>query len=147
MNNELLISIVNPVIYVSIRRHYKCSGITTNVMIALQIRLFMQNKANFPKNQMNVTKEMTMVYEKKTLSGSEKNKPKTNPIQTQSKPIKAKTNPIQSQYKPKQSQFPRPAVLFFAAIPPDLLLAGNREKSLHYLDFSLVFPWSCLTEP
>ncbi len=60
--------------------------ISTLVVSALQIRLFMQNKANFRKSQMNVNKVLTMDYEKRTLGERGKNEPKTNPI-------KANTNP------------------------------------------------------
>ena len=105
MNNELLISIVNQVIYVPIRHHYKCRAIITYVKKPLQINPFMQNEPNFRKSQMNVTSLITADYENKTLSERGKNKPNTNPIQTQFKP---NTKPIQSQYKPntnpKQSQ-------------------------------------------
>ncbi len=84
----------------------------TDVMSALQIRLFMQNKPNFRKSQMNVTKVLTKDYEKRTLGERGKNKPNSNPIQTQYKPntnpiqtqFKPTSNPIQSQSKPKQTQ-------------------------------------------
>ncbi len=102
-NNELLISIVNPVTYVSIRHHYKCSGITTNVMISLQIILFMQNKAKFRKVKLNVNKVLTKDYENIAINIEDpafrgrnqsqfkanftQNKANSNPIQTQTKPI------------------------------------------------------------
>ena len=72
-------------------------GISTTVERALQIRLFMQNKANFRKVKLNVNKVITVDYEKRTLGQHGKNKANTKPIQTQ---YKANTNPIQSQYKP-----------------------------------------------
>jgi len=75
-------------------------GISTTVESALQIHLFMQNKANFQKSQMNVTHLLTMNYEKKDTWSSGKNKPNTNPIQTQ---YKANTKPIQSQFKPNSN--------------------------------------------
>jgi len=79
---------------------YICREFSTSVESSLQIKLFMQNKANFPKSQMNVNNVSTRDYEKRTLGGVGK----TNPIQTQykanSNPIKAKTNPIQSQTNP-----------------------------------------------
>ena len=62
---------------------YICRGTFTDVMSALQIRLFMQNKANFRKSQMNVNKVLTRDYDKKTLGGAGK----------------------QSQFKANQSQF------------------------------------------
>ena len=70
---------------------------STSVENPLQIRPFMQNKANFRKSQMNVNKVLTRDYEKKTLGERGKNKPNTNPIQTQ---YKANSKPIQTQYKP-----------------------------------------------
>jgi len=66
-------------------------------MISLQIRLFIQNKANFQESQMNVNMVLSRDYEKKTLGQRGKNKPNSNPIQTQ---FKANTNPIQSQTNP-----------------------------------------------
>jgi hypothetical protein len=60
-------------------------GIFTTVVSALQINLFMQNKANFRKSQMNVNKELTRDYERLDTWWSGK----TKPIQSQSKPIKA----------------------------------------------------------
>ena len=55
-------------------------GIFTLVVSALQIHLFMQNKANFRKSQMNATKVLTNDYKIKTLGQHGKNEPKTNPI-------------------------------------------------------------------
>jgi len=105
--HELLISIVNQVIYVPIRHHYKCRAIITYVVSALQITLFMQNKPNFQKSQMNVNMVLTVDYERKDTWWSGKNKPNSNPIQTQSNPIKANKMPKQTQFKPKQTQFQR----------------------------------------
>ena len=59
----------------------------TTVERALQIRPFMQNKANFRKSQMNVNKVLTKDYEDKTRSGSGKNKANTKPNKANSKPI------------------------------------------------------------
>ena len=61
---------------------YNCRETFTDVMSALQIKLFMQNKANFPDSQMNVNMVLTREYEKKTLGGVGKNKAK----QSQTKP-------------------------------------------------------------
>ena len=76
---------------------YNCRETFTDVMSALQIRLFMQNKAKFRKVKMNVNKVLTKDYEKRTLGQRGKNKPNSNPIQSQFKPNqsqnKAKTNP------------------------------------------------------
>ena len=59
---------------------YICRETFTDVMSALQIKLFMQNKPNFRKSQMNVNKVLTKDYEKRTLGERGKNEPKTNPI-------------------------------------------------------------------
>ncbi len=64
---------------------YNCRDISTSIEDSLQIRLFMQNKANFGKAQMNVNKVSIKDYENKTLGGLGK----TNPKRTQTKPIKA----------------------------------------------------------
>jgi hypothetical protein len=106
---------------------YTCRETITDVMSALQIHLFMQNKPNFRKSQMNINEVLTTDYDKMDTWSIEKNKANSNPIQTQfkanTKPIKAKTkpnkpnsNPIQTQYKansnpikaktnPKQTQY------------------------------------------
>jgi hypothetical protein len=70
-------------------------GISTLVESALQIRLFMQNKANFRKSQMNVNKVLTRDYKKRTLGGV------------------GKTNPKQTQFKAIQSQFLRDGIHIF----------------------------------
>ncbi len=69
----------------------------TLVVSALQINLFMQNKANFRKSQMNVNELLTRDYEKRTLGEHGKNEPKTNPI-------KANKMPKQTQLKPNLSR-------------------------------------------
>jgi hypothetical protein len=66
---------------------YICRETFTNVMSALQIKLFMQNKANFQKVKFNVTNLLTREY-----------------VQMDTWSIR-KTKPIQSQLKPIQSQF------------------------------------------
>jgi len=58
---------------------YICRDTFTDVMSALQIRLFMQNKPNFRKSQINVSPVNTRDYEKRTLGERGKNEPKTNP--------------------------------------------------------------------
>jgi len=69
---------------------------------ALQIHLFLTNKANFQKSQVNVTVFITRNYGQMDTWSSEKNKANSNPIQTQ---FKANTKPKQTQFKPKQTQF------------------------------------------
>ena len=68
---------------------YICRDTFTDVMSALQIKLFMQNKAKFQKSQMNVSDYITRDYEKRTLGQLGKtnpNEPKTNPKRTQNEP-------------------------------------------------------------
>ena len=78
---------------------YNCRETFTDVMSALQIRLFMQNKANFRKSQMNVNKVLTKDYEKRTLGQRGKTKPiKAN--QSQLKPIKCQNKPNTNPNKP-----------------------------------------------
>ena len=69
---------------------YNCRETFTDVMSALQIRLFMQNKANFRKSQMNVNKVLTRDYEKRTLGERGKKQSQTNPNKAKFK--KAKMN-------------------------------------------------------
>jgi len=88
-------------------------GISTTVESALQINLFMQNKANFRKSQMNANTLLTVDYENQTLSKRGKNKPNTNPIKAKTNPIKANKMPKQTQYKPKQTQFQKQKHLVF----------------------------------
>ena len=120
MNNELLISIVNPVIYVPIIyvliKHYNCRVITTNVMISLQINLFMQNKAKFQKVKFYVNKEMAREYEKKDTWWSGKKQSQTNPNKAKFKKAKMSVTSIiirGYENKPpirapkKQSQIPK----------------------------------------
>ncbi len=74
---------------------YNCRDISTNVMSALQIKPFMQNKANFLDALMNVTSLITVEYENISIG----HLVKTKPIQSQSKPIKANSKPILTQNK------------------------------------------------
>jgi hypothetical protein len=86
---------------------YICRDTFTNVMSALQIKLFMQNKANFQKVKLNVNKVLTKDYEQMDTWSIRKTKPiqsQLKPIKANSKPIKANTMPKQSQFKPNQTQ-------------------------------------------
>ena len=87
---------------------YICRDSSTDIESSLQIRLFMQNKANFRKSQMNVNNVLTMDYENKTLSGRGKNKANSKPIKanlSQFKPIKCQNKPKQSQYPIRDTQY------------------------------------------
>ena len=80
--------------YVLTRLLYNCKETFTDVMKTLQIKLFMQNKANFRKVKLNVTKVLARVYGQMDTWSIRKNEPKTNPIKANSKPIQSQTNPI-----------------------------------------------------
>jgi hypothetical protein len=65
---------------------YNCRETSTNIESSLQIKLFMQNKANFRKVKLNVTNVLTKDYEQMDTWSIRKK-------QSQTKPNKAKTNP------------------------------------------------------
>jgi hypothetical protein len=88
-NNHLSLIIWLGVLYIS-------RDSSTDVMSALQIHLFMQNKPKLRKSQMNVSDLLIREYEQMDTWSSEKNKPNSKPIQTQFKP---NSKPIQTQYK------------------------------------------------
>ncbi len=69
---------------------YNCRDAFTDVMIALQIKLFMQNKAKFRKVKLNVNKVLTKDYDKMDTWSSGKKQSQTNPNKAKSK--KAKMN-------------------------------------------------------
>jgi hypothetical protein len=85
---------------------YNCREDSTTIESSLQIKLFMQNKANFRKVKLNVNKVLTKDYDKKDTWSIRK----TKPIQSQLKPIQSQLKPIQSQLKPKQTQSCPPSV-------------------------------------
>ena len=99
-NNHLSLIIWLEVLYI-------CKDTFTDVMSALQIKLFMQNKAKFRKSQMNVNKVLTKDYENISNWTLCENKPNTKPIQSQLKPIKCqnkpKTNPIKPNFSLTQT--------------------------------------------
>ena len=83
---------------------YNCRDTSTTIEDSLQIRLFMQNKANFRKSQMNVNKVLTKDYGNIDTWWSGKTKPiKAN--QSQLKPIKSQNEPNTNPNKAKQTQF------------------------------------------
>ena len=63
---------------------------STIVVSALQIHLFMQNKANLRKSQLNVSVLFISEYMEMDTWFRGKNKAKTNPIEANSNPIIAK---------------------------------------------------------
>ena len=68
---------------------YICRDTFTDVMRALQIKLFMQNEPKFRKSQMNVNEVIIMDYEQLDTWSIGKNEPKrtqTNPKRTQNEP-------------------------------------------------------------
>jgi len=64
-------------------RLYICRDTFTNVVSALQIHLFLQNKAKFRKVKLNVNKVLTMDYEQLDTWSIGTKQSQTNPIQTQ----------------------------------------------------------------
>ncbi|NIP27475.1 MAG: hypothetical protein GWN67_17375 [Phycisphaerae bacterium] len=86
-------------------RLYICRETFTHVMSALQIDLFMQNKAKFQKVKLSVTIEMKKDYEQLDTWSIRKNEPKTNPNEPKTNPILANKTPERTQFKPKQTQF------------------------------------------
>jgi len=93
---------------------YNCRDIFTNVMSALQIHLFLQNKAKLRKVKLNVNKVLTTDYEqldtwsiRTKQSQTNPNKAKTNPILVEKTPLrtqfKANTKPKRTQFKPNLS--------------------------------------------
>ena len=64
---------------------YNCRETFTNVMSALQNKLFMQNKANFRKVKLNVNNVLTKDYDKMDTWSIGKKQTQTKPIQSQSK--------------------------------------------------------------
>jgi hypothetical protein len=75
---------------------YNCKETFTDVMSALQIKLFLQNKANFKKVKFNVNKVLTKDYDQMDTWSIGK----TKPIKANSKPIKANSKPIKANSKP-----------------------------------------------
>ena len=77
---------------------YICRDTFTNVVSALQIELFMQNKPNFRKSQVNVTDLLKRNYKQMDTWSIRKK-------QSQTKPNKPKTNPILANKTPERTQF------------------------------------------
>ncbi|MHC4284038.1 MAG: hypothetical protein ACYSWZ_13860 [Planctomycetota bacterium] len=93
----------NPCLIKDLRENkvlYACRETITDVMSALQIHLFMQNKPKFRKSQMVVNKVLTKNYEQMDTWSIRKNKPNSNPIQTQFKPNQSQNKPNTNPNKP-----------------------------------------------
>jgi hypothetical protein len=73
---------------------YNCKETFTDVMSALQNKLFMQNKANFRKVKLNVNKVLTKDYEQLDTWSIRKTKPIQSQFKAKTKPIQTQTNPI-----------------------------------------------------
>ena len=69
---------------------YNCKDTFTDVMKTLQIKLFMQNKANFQKVKLNVNKVLTKDYDQMDTWSIRTKQSQTNPNKAKSK--KAKMN-------------------------------------------------------
>ncbi len=65
---------------------YNCKETFTDVMKTLQIKLFMQNKANFQKVKLNVNNVLTKDYDQMDTWSIRKNEPKTNPNEPKTNP-------------------------------------------------------------
>ncbi|MHC4633496.1 MAG: hypothetical protein ACYS9C_19795 [Planctomycetota bacterium] len=65
---------------------YNCRDTSTNVMSALQIKLFLQNEPKFQKVKLNVNNVLTKDYEQLDTWSIGKNEPKTNPNEPKTKP-------------------------------------------------------------
>ena len=77
---------------------------STTVENSLQIRPFMQNKANFGNVKMNITFDTTSNYKEFDPLGGSKNKANSNPIQSQFKPKQTQFKPISNPIKPNLSK-------------------------------------------
>jgi len=100
---------------------YICRASSTNVMNALQIKLFLQNEPNFRKSQINLSPFITMNYEQRTMNYEVKNEPKRTQNEAKSQKGKNERNYLsnnelrttnyelrskkRTQFKPKQTQF------------------------------------------
>jgi len=84
---------------------YICKDTFTDVMSALQIELFLQNKAKFQKVKLNLNQVLTRDYDQMDTWSIRKNEPKTNPIEPKTNPILTNKTPIRTQFKHKQTQF------------------------------------------
>jgi len=80
---------------------YNCRENITNVVSALQIKLFLQNKAKFQKVKSNVNQVLTKDYEQMDTWSIRKNKAKTNPNEPKTNPILANKTPERTQFKAK----------------------------------------------
>ncbi len=85
---------------------YNCKEDSTTIESSLQIKLFMQNKANFRKVKLNVNNVLTKDYDQLDTWSIRKNEPKTNPNEPKTNPIKANIMLKQTQTNPKQTQSP-----------------------------------------
>jgi len=79
----------------------------TDVMSALQIHLFMQNKAKSRKVKLNVNKVITRNYGQMDTWSIRKNKAKTNPNKAKTNPILANKTPIRTQNEPNSNPISR----------------------------------------
>jgi len=83
---------------------YICRDTFTDVMSALQIHLFMQNKAKFKKVKSNVNKVLTKDYEQMDTWSRGTKQSQTNPNKAKTNPILANKTTIRTQFKPNLSR-------------------------------------------
>ncbi len=124
---------------------YICRDKITDVMSALQIKLFMQNEPKFRKVKFNVNKVLTRDYVQLDTWSIRKNEPKTNPKRTQTNPILANKTTIRTQFKPKQTQS---IVSLSNLFQSQKMLLSGKQKPDFVIDFSvfcLIMPGSGLS--
>ncbi len=83
---------------------YNCRDIFTDVVSALQIKLFMQNKAKLRKVKLNVNKVLKRNYVQMDNWSIRKKQSQTNPNKAKTTPILAQKKTQRTQFKPKQTQ-------------------------------------------
>ncbi len=79
----MAINLRNPWLVKDLRTYkalYNCKDTFTDVMSALQIKLFMQNKAKFQNVKLNINRVLTKDYEQMNTWSGGKKQSQTNPI-------------------------------------------------------------------
>ncbi|NIP26627.1 MAG: hypothetical protein GWN67_16860 [Phycisphaerae bacterium] len=88
-------------------RLYICRDTLTHVMSALQIQLFLQNKAKFRKVKLNVNKVLTMDYDQMDTWSIRTKQSQTNPNKAKTNPILAKKTQYEPNSNPNKPNFKR----------------------------------------
>jgi hypothetical protein len=125
---------------------YNCRETFTDVMSALQIKLFLQNKANFRKSQMNVTKVLTKDYGQMDTWSIGKKQSQTNPNKAKLK--KAKMNVTSALTKEYENKPPIRAPKKQSQFKPNLSrrsLWRRRKQTQFQTSFTLCEPFLFFT--